>query len=98
MSVEMICFHGRRGFPKDTAVRFCLLGELRELVPNCLHLRRTQRRSCHTINCGSGFGLGLAFTGGAEGLAVGELEAFAGLGLTVGVGPLVVVSGLAPVK
>ena len=32
--------------------------------------------SCHTTNCGLGFGSGLAFTGGA----VGELEAFAGLG------------------
>ena len=50
--------------------------------------------SCHTVNCGIGFGFGLAFTGGA----VGELEAFAGLALTVGLGPLVTVSGLAPVK
>jgi hypothetical protein len=36
--------------------------------------------SCHTINGGLGFGFGLAFTGGA----VGELEAFAGLGLALG--------------
>jgi len=50
--------------------------------------------SCHTINCGLGFGFGLAFTGGA----VGELEAFAGLELTVGLGPLVTVSGLGPAK
>ena len=50
--------------------------------------------SCHTINSGLGFGFGLAFTGGP----VGELEAFAGLALTVGLGPLVAVSGLAPVK
>jgi hypothetical protein len=54
--------------------------------------------SCHTIDCGLGFGFGLAFTGGTEGLGAGELEARAGLGLTVGLGPLVVVSGLEPVK
>jgi len=50
--------------------------------------------SCHTINSGLGFGFGFVFTGGA----VGELEAFVGLALTVGLGPFVTVSGLAPVK
>jgi hypothetical protein len=37
--------------------------------------------SCHTINCGLAFGFGLAFTGGA----VGEHEAFVGLGSALGI-------------
>ena len=49
--------------------------------------------SCHTVNSGLGFGFGFVFTG-----AVGELEAFAGLPLAVGLGPLVTVSGLDPLK
>jgi hypothetical protein len=49
-----------------------------------------------TIDCGLGFGFGLPFTSGTEGLTVDELDAFAGLGLTLGL--LVVVSGLEPVK
>jgi hypothetical protein len=50
--------------------------------------------SCHTIDCGVGFGLGVALIGGTVGLGGGELEAFARLVLTVGLAPLVLVSGL----
>jgi len=39
--------------------------------------------SSQTIECGLGFRFGPAFTSGTEGLAVGELDAFAGLGIAI---------------